>query len=48
MAKFLCLVRYIVYGFNVKVYTRASKKVDFQLPKNKGEITTLYKTLTVQ
>ena len=46
--KYLCLVRYIFYGFNVKVYIRASKKVGFQLPKSKGEITTLYTTLTVK
>ena len=40
-AKFVCLV-------NVTVYIKASKKVSFQLPKNKGEITTLYITLTVK
>ena len=47
-AKISCLVMYIFYSFNVKVYLRASKKVGFQLPKNKGEITTLYKTLAVK
>ena len=47
-AKFVSLVRYIFYGFNVKIYTRASKKIGFHLPKHKGEITTLYKTLTVK
>ena len=37
-----------IFSLNVQVYIRAFKKVGFQLPKNKGEITTLCKTLTVK
>ena len=47
MTKLVCLVSHIFLSVNVQVYTRASKKVSFQLLKNKGEITALCKTLTL-
>ena len=46
-AKFLFLVRYIVMVLMYK-YTQGVPKNGFQLPKYKGEMTTLYKTLTIK
>ena len=48
MTKLLCLVSHIFFSFNLQVYIRASEKVGFQLPKNKGEITTLCKHIGCQ
>ena len=51
MTTFLCLVSHIFFGFDVQDFSiihKGFKKVGFQLPKNKGEITTLCKTLTVK